>query len=1069
LSAFIKKLQNLMAGRISSFQTGNHVFTKGRKASAGELGIRIEGKPYLLKRDPFDAILPELADVLAPLQGGISKIRRSQPKLYYGFVALWEGFVFQYIPYHDLLPLLGTAGTPLLALGLFTLVCAVYWLMHPMMRWTVNKRNPWIKKISLGREILNTWQRTKDHYQRSSLWMVFVLSTLYLLIWIPLGPTPALAVTAVTHATWDYNAAQQRKGDPLISKNIGEQILKNKMAIHPADQVWYVGGDLDGFGALNRALSKTLLGHLPGESDSPDLIEARESIFLNLWTELNKIVRKVTAGEGVVFRGDGGDEFAMVLIGSRDEIQKQLDEIVELFNNAFLNRYDFYSIKGDTPLTDKEVASLHKTITHRFDESFVSLARFSGGLTLAVKKDKTLPASSGLGLDNGFNPLSVDTLKVESPELKVGPFTISLGAISMADVGEQMGDGKSLLDNRQRVPKGEEGSFLPWAEQLGDTVVRRAKHQGKNRGEIWSKDDVAAHRSQFADSASVPSPTPTRAFTHFYLTIKKTIENPLMTFFDLHLGRLHSTPTLIPLKESFIDSLRLFIHQHQGKPVYVYRVGVSGYQSLHEERAFHTLQEQISHIDGDIVIAGLVDFLSTVFKVENFTKSNAGWVRPDSFYFFTDKKIPQESLRVEELIALVKSRLLKHNPSISQEKIYQDFNPTLVVYETIIKKGWLFKEKINEAIDSLDLMNDVFIMGVGHQIKNTVEHQSTSLRSSSLIGSPDERFDFAGFPVSLTSNRQNGTIVTRGGIFPTSNRRKKISSPILAFQIKDQCIWVTALPATKKGLTHILEMEQGENQTKALAEIEASLPPKARKSVEPKSESETGQDFEDRFTEPSRQAFIMETTLLGGKASQVDWTLDRFTEIIQTHLRDDSFAPTGTRFLALTPEISVGASDEETITTIDLDPLWDNRPDQTVPNLLTAHVAHELDEILVSDTKRTLVVHTSGPQTVKQIKHLLEARFPGLRNLMGQVGDRFVCVNNGAENGQTHLSSILRRTTGHPPQKIKATIRVVAEDPTLIAWDEFDRKQVILIPVLKDFIERIQRSFREIHHRLKQA
>ncbi|MBI2119276.1 MAG: protein serine/threonine phosphatase 2C family protein [Elusimicrobia bacterium] len=287
--------------------------------------------------------------------------------------------------------------------------------------------------------------------------------------------------------------------DPLMPQIKGRdsflKLLQNT-PIEKWDKIWYVMGDLDLIGTINKILGKSIVGSL-NYSDSPDLEFAKRSLFREIRAVLAKEAKDL--GFLLIYKGVGADEFNLVFVGEQELVEQRVSELVKRVNNHFLsvknssrNSYDVFEIKS-ADLTSEQKAKLEEM------KGSLVLARYGSGYTLLVDRKITSKNQIEQELNTIIGKENYEAIKYDDET--TGLFTISASAVSAKQVLDHMGELapslKNIYEKKKDVVISEEEFSSQWIVEekptplflnlmmwINNDFLSMAKENGRNRAVI---------------------------------------------------------------------------------------------------------------------------------------------------------------------------------------------------------------------------------------------------------------------------------------------------------------------------------------------------------------------------------------------------------------------------------------------------------------------------------------------------------------------------------------------------------------------------------------------------------
>jgi hypothetical protein len=240
-------------------------------------------------------------------------------------------------------------------------------------------------------------------------------------------------------------------------------------------------GDGDNFGDLNILLHKLIMGVL-GEAKSPDMLFSHHSLYREMRETLKSIVE---AHGGRIHRGEGGDEFEILFDGiPKGRMESVLAGIVVGFNKAFRGKYAFYRLDLENEPDEEMVRDLEK-----FPGALAAVRHGNGVNLLVERKILGEGACRDLtqitrALKGDFPATTVLLRDIESPE--VGPFTISIGAVSVLEALEVWEALNDVFKGDRPLTREEALEVALLGTWMAGEVLKEAKAGGRNRGLILS-------------------------------------------------------------------------------------------------------------------------------------------------------------------------------------------------------------------------------------------------------------------------------------------------------------------------------------------------------------------------------------------------------------------------------------------------------------------------------------------------------------------------------------------------------------------------------------------------------
>ncbi len=618
------------------------------------------------------------ADLLHNLRW-LDRFRVSLPRLYYLFVGAWETYAFLFLALPSLSALLlGSGFVPPLIAGCGTILMAVgvFWIFHPIFRWLLGGR-PRTFSVLVA-ELRLEWNLAKMHFFISRLFGAIVFASIFVSVSaLPVANSDMLAwvVTALVHSVWDIKMAGLRLGDPIDLQFVGRLRAWRAILLGRADKLWLVRLDGDNISLKNMRFDP-LTGVLPGERASSDLIYESDSLFL----EFKEITRQFFVEEGAyVSRGEGGDEFEVVIEGSKEQVEMALNRVRQRISSYFFDGPHapvFVELRSNLK-REELIGNLKKV------GGLAGVAVHGDNYLVRYKKDKNGTSRSVEEIVQQINGIAGTSGSVvpynDNDVHDVGFFTISMGAVNANEVANALGR------NGNEVSRAQANQLVTWGFRWANAALKTAKDEGRNRVHLATVDDIQSFKKERKKNGDEPKPTP-----GLLEWLKNSFTRPSND--DLIPGALTMPQLRTRLKRTPWRHLTM--------------VTVAGYLGAVSPRAFHTLQEQegMTHADGNGVIVKIFNSLKTTLP----TTSDVARKRPDTFFVVSDSP-PNAAQPVQSELSGFKA--LK---SIELDPLVINFNLSFDVFSSArslaLPNGTL-KNSLNANLP------DVFMGKIGDMIQ----------------------------------------------------------------------------------------------------------------------------------------------------------------------------------------------------------------------------------------------------------------------------------------------------------------------------------------------------------------
>lgn len=587
----------------------------------------------------------------------VDRFRVGYPRLYFLFVGFWESGVFLYLALPQINSLLftGVVLPPLLAcVGTLALAIGIFWVLHPILRWAFGARPRSLATLSA--EIRLEWNLAKTHFFISRLFGGMVFAFVFIstsLLPIPHSVEIALGVTSLLHSFWDLKMAGLRLGDPIDLQFIGRLRAWRAIMLGRADRLWLVRLDGDNISLKNMRFDP-LTGVLPGERASSDLIFESDSLFL----EFKEITRQFFIEEGAyVSRGEGGDEFEVILEGSRENVEKTLNRV-----RSKLSSYFF-----DGPGAPVFIEIPSGRDTKKLVQDLMNVGGLAGVATQGNKyllRFKTQKEGNGI---RSAQSILADVQKLEglnqaaiipynsADVVGVGFFTISMGAVNAGEVFEALKNNQN--QSSQKISRLQANRIVTWGFRWANAALKNAKDAGRNRVHLATPEEMQGFKNERKKGDTEPALAP-----GFFKWLWSSLTTP-------------SKDDVVPGAMT-MGQLRSRLKRNPWKHLTL--VTVAGYLGAVAPRAFHSLQELegMTHADGNGVIKKVFNTLEKELSSPG-NKANLARKRPDSFFAITES----ESNLAGPLAAGLKGD--KPIGSITLDPVVITFNLSSAVFDQI--------------------------------------------------------------------------------------------------------------------------------------------------------------------------------------------------------------------------------------------------------------------------------------------------------------------------------------------------------------------------------------------------
>jgi len=471
----------------------------------------------------------------------------------------------------------------------------------------------------------------------------------------------------------DQRAEVRSSADPLKSKEEGEreqiEALK-KLKVENFDRFFFTLGDFDLLSAINKLLSKALVGVM-GKSGTPNLYFSKHSLYRETREKLNQIFRNQ------IHRYVGGDEIAPEISGAPDKAREKLERAVRRFSDSFKDRYGLLRISKQS-LTRDEIKRLKE------NKRILVAARHGTGIHLLVDESRLSNAGK-----EAFRRRLGRLLNLEEDELKElryenqnrGLFTLSTGAVSAKQTLDYLGQftrgGKDYWIERGKIRPERAEEFYLWGMRMANDMLKHAKNRGRNQAFLPRR-----------AIGPLVYKTPTR----------EKIERETVRI------EQHSSDGRDTLTGFYLPGAFRAVARNRSREFV--RVAVMNY-GFGEKRAFHELQEKVGYEGGNQIIRSLAKSVLPRFIGNGLSQNGMVLARtpPDTFDIASEGPIeirgpPPEAFR----------RLNRATQAVREQAGVTELSPHFVVYKVSpreLRKAASFlrqKDIIGSPFQALDML-----------------------------------------------------------------------------------------------------------------------------------------------------------------------------------------------------------------------------------------------------------------------------------------------------------------------------------------------------------------------------
>jgi diguanylate cyclase (GGDEF)-like protein len=509
-------------------------------------------------------------------------------------------------------------------------------------------------------------------------------------------------------------------GDPLLSQHDGQAIHMELGMSGQHAKEWVGAGDIDLLATLNQLLGKEVVGYLVAPQ-SANLRLYKRSL---MWEARNLLKELFEAEGGLVYSGNGLDEFVFRLTGEEDDVARKLRRVQSDFNDHFNKRYAAFYIDRENLLESEEKAIIDM-------KGAIVLSRDLGGHILLVDL-----VEMGLGIDSTWKPqgnpeeaasgpIDVETAmnllrsvfekrpRVEELVIKStkkgeekGPLTFTAGLVNIDRVsGTILGRPKWAYEQGRQASSQIRLSYTLALDAAYETMAL-GKTEGRNRIRIFNATDLD---ELILDYAAPHRPTGT--------TLAQSLRQTLPT--EVNIPNSEKLPGVQALNPNqFNTELRL----HPKRFTYYLTFSNLTSDADYEPRAFNKLNALIRHRAGDRILLTWEKFAHDHLKDPDMAFTI---LKPDTVVASSDK--PIHELVPDNFLPDLTTQFNLVLASLPGKASTVKLNPHLFIYAI---DSQMLNERIanNKARRQLTIMASVATMkGMMEQVINVAKADKTQL------------------------------------------------------------------------------------------------------------------------------------------------------------------------------------------------------------------------------------------------------------------------------------------------------------------------------------------------------
>ncbi len=273
-------------------------------------------------------------------------------------------------------------------------------------------------------------------------------------------------------------------GDPLaesvpgkfnedLAKKIKGKTIEELKIYHRAE------ADNDYGGKLNEWMGKPTVGVMGTHHSPLPVVSPRAPPYWAGRYLLGQVVRNPKQ-DGTISNGVGGDEYQILFEGENADIRAQA--VIDGYHDELNGRYKFFAIDLSSIPDPKSVINLLQTEADSPRRPYLALVKHGRGDRLVVGKSS--PDENLKGLTDQLRSLGVGVRPLKAERMGRGPFTISLGMVSLAVVVERLILATSRgewLDENGRLRKERVAEVIEWSQRFAEDAMGRAKERGRHQ------------------------------------------------------------------------------------------------------------------------------------------------------------------------------------------------------------------------------------------------------------------------------------------------------------------------------------------------------------------------------------------------------------------------------------------------------------------------------------------------------------------------------------------------------------------------------------------------------------